>query len=258
MTTTGRAADALRLVSGFGGPLTAEFEVGFIGSDGAEVRSSLVDSAFVRFEHVKPVRQFPSYKRQRHFPGLWWSSTVGGHVGYESWLERDQLMLLDFDPAVAGISSQPFWLSWSTDDGRTRSHAPDYFARLADGTGLVVDCRPAERIKPRDAAAFAATGRACELVSWQYRLVGTPDPVRVANVRWLAGYRHPRHDLADTVVALRAVFVETAPLLAGAENVGDPIAVLPVLFHLLWRHELVADLNTALHEATSVTTVGAR
>jgi hypothetical protein len=27
-------------------------------------------------------------------------------VGYESWLERDQLMLLDFDPAVVGIASQ--------------------------------------------------------------------------------------------------------------------------------------------------------
>ena len=39
----------------------------------------------------------------------------------------------------------------------------------------------------------------------------------------------------------------------GAEAVGDPIAVLPVLFHLLWRHELVADLSVPLHAATPVT-----
>jgi hypothetical protein len=32
--------------------------------------------------------------------GLWWSATTGGHVGFESWLERDQVMALDFDAAV--------------------------------------------------------------------------------------------------------------------------------------------------------------
>lgn len=30
------------------------------------------------------------------------------HVDFESWCERDNLMLLDFDPNVAGFSSQPF------------------------------------------------------------------------------------------------------------------------------------------------------
>ena len=45
-----------------------------------------------------PVRRFASYRGQRHLPGLWWSATVGRHVGYESWLERDHVMALDFDP----------------------------------------------------------------------------------------------------------------------------------------------------------------
>ncbi|WP_084556539.1 TnsA-like heteromeric transposase endonuclease subunit [Couchioplanes caeruleus] len=90
--------------------------------------------------------------------------------------------------------------------------APDYFARLVDGRGLVVDCRPADRIKPRDAAAFAATHTACELVGWEYRLVDAPEPVLVRNVRWLAGYRHPRYRMPQTVTALREVFAEPAPL----------------------------------------------
>ena len=74
------------------------------------------------------------YMRQRYSPGLWWSSTTGGHVGYESWLERDHLMLLDFDPAVVRIASQPSWLFWDDEaSGRRRSHPRDYFAWLADG-----------------------------------------------------------------------------------------------------------------------------
>ena len=245
----------LHAVPGSGGPLTAEFEVSAIGSDGAETRATLFDSAEARFDLGKPVRSFSSRKRQRHFPGLWWSSTTRRHVGYESWLERDHLMLLDFEPSVVGIASQPFWLFWD-EEGRRRSHAPDYFARLVDGRAMVVDCRPADRIKPRDAAAFAATQRACELVGWEYRLVSEPDPVLRTNVRWLAGYRHPRYRVPGVSEALREAFLDTAPLMAGAEETGDPIAVLPVLFHLLWCGELTAGLSTVLHEATPVTSIG--
>jgi hypothetical protein len=245
----------LRAVPGSGAPLTAEFEVGYVAIDRTEARATLIDSAAVRFELGKPVRSFSHRKRQRHFPGLWWSSTTRGHVGYESWLERDHLMLLDFEPSVVGIASQPFWLFWD-EEGRRRSHAPDYFARLGDGRAMVIDCRPADRIKPRDAAAFAATERACELVGWEYRLVSEPDPVLRTNVRWLAGYRHPRYRVPGVSEALREVFLDTAPLMAGAEEAGDPIAVLPVLFHLLWCGELTAGLSTVLHEATPVTSVG--
>lgn len=50
-------------------------------------------------EVAAPVRRFTSYKGQKHLSGDWWSATDGRLVGYESWLERDHLMLLDFDPA---------------------------------------------------------------------------------------------------------------------------------------------------------------
>jgi len=38
----------------------------------------------------------------------------------------------------------------------------------------------------------------------------------------------------------------------GAAEAGDPIAVLPVLFHLLWRHILTADLAARLTGGTVV------
>ena len=51
---------------------------------------------------------------------------------------------------------------------------------------------------------------------------------------------------------LQRVFAAPAPLMAGAEAAGDPVAVLPVLFHLLWRHELAADLSVPLGPFTLV------
>ena len=248
-----RALAAGRADEDAASPVPGSFEVGYVAEDGSARRVALTDAWAVRFEATAPVRRFYSRKAQRHLPGRWWSATDGVHVGYESWLERDHLIAMDFDQAVVGIASQPFWLFWVA-DGKVRSHAPDYFARRVDGSAVVVDCRPVERRPPRDVAAFEATRRACGLLGWEFRLVGAPDTVMTANLRWLAGYRHPRHDIPALSAALRAAFAAPAPLITGAHRVGDPIGVLPVLFHLLWRHDLQADLSVPLHPWATVTT----
>jgi hypothetical protein len=177
---------------------------------------------------------------------------MGAHVGYESWLERDHVMLLDFNPEVVAIAAQPFWLHWRDGSGRSRRHAPDLFARMADGSGVVIDVRPDDRIEPRDAEAFEAAGRACQLAGWRFVRAGVPDLVRTANVGWLARYRHQRCGSADVGRLLVKVFAEPTPLMAGAAAAGDPLAVLPVLFHLLWRGVLAADLAVRLTAETLV------
>jgi hypothetical protein len=193
---------------------------------------------------LTPVRNFRWSKTQRHWPGWWWSSTSGRHVGYESWLERDHAMLLDFDPEVAGFASQPFWLRWRGIE-RDRRHAPDFFARLVDGTGVVIDVRDDDRIELADADAFDAMAVACDGVGWEFRRVGTPDPVLVANVRWLSRYRHPRNGIRREIVEmLLAVFARPVPLFEGTAEVGDRLVVLPVLYHLMWRRVLAADLTS--------------
>src|SRR5262249_30563374 len=136
------------------------------------------------------------------------------------------------------------------------SHAPDYFARRADGSAVGVDCRPAERRKPADVAKVEATARACALAGGEYELRGATDPVVAADLRWLAGYRHPRHRVAGTAGALLEAFAVPAPLMCGAGAAGDPVATLPVLFHLLWRGELAADLSVRLGEHTLVSAAG--
>jgi hypothetical protein len=44
------------------------------------------------------------------------------------------LIWLDWDRAVTGIASQPFWLSWTGPDGKDVAHAPDFFPSRADGS----------------------------------------------------------------------------------------------------------------------------
>jgi hypothetical protein len=225
---------------------TADVEVEFIDADGTPRREPLSGCWNVAFERAAPVRGFASFRGQRNRPGLWWFATTGEHVGHESWLERDRLMALDADPEVAGVAAQPMWLRWTAESGRLVRHAPDYFARRADGTGVVIDVRPDQRIGDQDAVVFAATARLCAQVGWEYQRVGELGAVRAANLRWLAGYRHPRFAQPELAARLGEVFAGGGPLLGGAAAAGDPVAVLPVLFGMLWRGELAAELERDL------------
>jgi hypothetical protein len=251
MPIAGAAAEGVQ-------PAVSGFELEFVDAAGVGRRAVLVACAGVRFEDGLPVRQFRWSRGLGYFPGWWWAATTGRHVGYESWLERDHLRALDFDSEIVGMASQPFWLCWTGERGRRR-HAPDYFARRADGAGVVIDVRADDQIEPRDAEVFAVTAEACARVGWEFRRVGEIDPVLGGNVRWLARYRHPRcAGPAEIGGRLRQAFAGAAPLLAGAAEAGDPLATLPALFHMMWRQELVADVARArLGPATLVQTSGA-
>jgi hypothetical protein len=100
-------------------------EVVFVGATGDRCRGSLMSCWDMPFERARPVRALASPRGRASFAGLWWSATTGRHVGYESWVERDVAMMLDFDRRVTGFSSQPFWLCWPG-ERRSRRHAPDF------------------------------------------------------------------------------------------------------------------------------------
>jgi hypothetical protein len=233
-------------------------EVEFVGADGVVRREPLTGCWSVAFERSAPVRGFASFRGQRNRPGLWWFAATGEHVGHESWLERDRLMALDADPDVVAVAAQPMWLCWAAESGRPVRHAPDYFARRADGTGALIDVRADQRIGEQDAAVFAATARWCAQVGWDYQRVGELAPVHAANLRWLSGYRHPRFAQPGLVARLGEVFAEPGPLLGGAAAAGDPVAVLPVLFGMLWRGELAADVEHDLLGPVTLVHSGAR
>ncbi|MET9965057.1 TnsA-like heteromeric transposase endonuclease subunit [Streptomyces sp. NPDC006356] len=104
-------------------------------------------------------------------------------------------------------------------------------------------------VEPGDAVKFEVTAAACGRVGWGFERVGVLDPVLAANLRWLSGYRHPR-------VRWQRSCGRHSPrprgLLAGVGAVGDPIAVLPVLFHLLWCRDLAVDLEAGLLSAATL------
>jgi len=144
-----------------------------VPAGGGRAAVRLPEAGAVPFELSGPARRIPGYRGQRNLPGWWWSSSTRGHVVYESWLERHNLMEFDRLPQVVGISGQPFAVSW-TGDLRRERHIPDLFVRFADGGGVVVDCRPVARADENFYRVAAISRAICEEVGWEYRLAAHP------------------------------------------------------------------------------------
>ncbi|MBZ6211573.1 TnsA-like heteromeric transposase endonuclease subunit [Streptomyces olivaceus] len=246
------------------GETTADLPVGigdrlearFVDQAGTEQRTLWLEAARgVCLEECVPVRRFPVRHGKRMAPGWWWSATNGRLVHYGSGVMRTQVMLLDWDPTVVAIACRPVELAWSERDGGWVRHSPHLMARLADGRGLLADCAGHGDISPRLSCRAAVMEAAAAAAGWQYRVLRPPDPVLAANLRWLAGYRHPRYKGGELARRAAEAFRRPRPLIEGVHELGDPIQVFPVVFHALWHGDLSAPLGVPLHERVTVTAV---
>ncbi|BFV54901.1 hypothetical protein KCMC57_up00050 [Kitasatospora sp. CMC57] len=138
------------------------------------------------------------------------------HYGFGAM--RTQVMLLDHDPQVVALACSPVELAWLGEDGIVAVHAPRLMARLRDGSDLLVDCAGSEGVPARLVDHAAAMAAAARTVGWDYRITRPPDPVLAAHVRWLSGYRHPRHG-GSTAMARVAGLADAG---ARSEHLADP------------------------------------
>jgi hypothetical protein len=228
----------------------AAIEAVFATAAGQVTQLPWDQAAAVQFENLAPVSAFPVVPGRRWGPGWWWSATTGRHVVHGSAAMRTQLMVLDRDPDVTGLAARPVRLLWRDTDERVRSWVPQLFARYADGTGLFADC-PSSPSAGGDRAqrARVVLEAACARLGWSYRRLESPPAVVAANLRWLAGYRHPRNQGPPGLrAALTEAFAGPRPLADGAAAVGDPLQVLPAVYHALWSGWLAARLDEPLSE----------
>jgi hypothetical protein len=200
-----------------------------------------------------PWRTFRWYFGQRHYSGSYWSATERDHVIYESRLELANLILADFDPTVHHIVAQPFQLTANV-DGEERRHILDYLWGSDEGP-VVVDVVRAERMtNPRIVRLCAWTKEIVESLGWSYLVLNEPAAVRIANVRFLAGYRREwlvNQDLLADLLCRRADLVGRS--IGEAEELieGHPRAfVRPALLSMLWRHEFEVNLDVPFERST--------
>jgi len=186
---------------------------------------------------------------------------AGGTAGFESSLERDLLIVLDFDPKVLRVQEQPFTLT-HIHNAKVRRYTPDVLAEFDrdEIPTVVYEVKPIEvlrddwrELRPR----FRAAVTYCRQREWQFKIV-TERHIRtpyLQNAKFLRRYR-----------ALAPLYVRQAQLRYTASALGPttPQALLvaaywpeeeralaiPALWQMVARGDFDIDLNQPLSMRT--------
>ncbi|HNV41719.1 MAG TPA: TnsA-like heteromeric transposase endonuclease subunit [Ornithinibacter sp.] len=219
-------------------------EFRYTSRTGEDVVTTIEAAPGADVAHGQPVRRFGSYARMGHYPGWWWSATMGDLVGYESLLERDRLMLADFERDVVAVASQPFGLS-GRDGDVLRRHVPDYLLLRRDGSVEVIDVKPTHLVdKPEVADVLRWTGQVLAERGWRYSVWSGADALRLTNIRFLAQGRRAHLVDAEAVRHLQAhgaVGRSVGEVLRAASRSNDftshslRAGMTYLLWHQLWQ-----------------------
>ena len=182
----------------------------------------------------------------------------GTMASFESSLERDWLIVLDFDPAVRSIKEQPFTIDYAI-NGKKRRYTPDVMAQHAqEGCvhTIVYEIKPREILRSKwnfYRPRFKAAVHFCKERGWRFKIV-TETEIRtayLANAKFLRRYRNlPEQKLVCeqllyTFKALGATTPQT--LLAAAYwSKEDQMKAIPMLWKMVTDGRVYAFLHEPL------------
>lgn len=233
----------------------SEVAVRYRAADGAFVDTTLHRLPMEEVISGRPVREFRCWRGRQHYSGWYWSATMGAHVVYESRLELARILLADRERDVVSIAAQPFLLE-GLDDGLLRRHVPDLLLEHSDGGLTVVDVKSAARVgNPKVIAQFDWARRICERHGLGFEVWSGCEPVLLANLRFLAGYRRAAMIATELVPAVMDAVLEEVTIAELERRLARSIPgclARPVILHLLWRSWLSADLSLMLGGDTAI------
>lgn len=207
-----------------------------------------------------PVRKIP--KNHLVVTGSFASRKNDQMDGFESLLEKEYMLLLDFDEHVERFEVQPVTIPVS---GIPKGYTPDvlvYF-RSDPNAGdirkpLLTEIKHTDDLK-RNAEKYAPKFAAAEQYAlennWEFR-VKTQNDIRIprlANIKFLREYRNIEPCTEDIVRLIHLIknLGGTATPAALLEqlvvNEDDQLHWLPVIWHSIVKRELIADLDKPLN-----------
>lgn len=210
-----------------------------------------------------PVRKIP--KNHLVVTGSFASRKNAQMDGFESLLEKEYMLLLDFDEHVERFEVQPVTILVP---GIPKGYTPDvlvYF-RPDPNSGetrklLLTEIKHTDDLK-RNAEKYAPKFAAAEQYAlennWEFR-VTTQNDIRIprlANIKFLREYRNIEPSAEDTARLIRlaknlgGTATPAALLEQLVVNVDDQLHWLPVIWHSILTRELIADLDKPLDHET--------
>jgi len=204
-----------------------------------------------------PVRKIP--KNYRNITGVAPHSKAEGEAGYESSLERDFLILLEFNPNVTRFEVQPVMIQWVDESGKPRRYTPDVFVQYHHSNRCPILYEVKYRsdlkknwdtLRPK----FKAAIHYAKERDWRFKLVTEVEiqSVFLNNAKFLLPFirRGPQQEehmdiLADTLESLK---VSTPEQLIKTifRNEWHQAELMPTLWYLIGTRQIDVELSQPL------------
>ena len=210
-----------------------------------------------------PVRKTP--KNYRNVTGIAAHSKSKGQAMFESTLERDFLMLLEFDKTVDSFEVQPIKLEWLNESEKLRSYTPDVLVYYKKGkqppTLFEVKYRSDieknwQVLKPK----FKAAIRFCKENNWKFKLI-TEVEIRttyLSSVKFLLPFLHQGAANENDMMILDDKLVElkvSTPKELIASIYSDEwnqASLLPTLWYLIASKQIQIDLTSKMTMSSKI------
>lgn len=206
-----------------------------------------------------PVRKIP--KNHLCVTGSFASRKNGLMGTFESLLEKEYMLLLDFDVDVEGFEEQPVTIPMP---GVPRGYTPDVLVhfRADPVTGrvrapLLTEIKHSDDLK-KNAEKYAPKFTAAELYAaergWQFGLTTEKEirTVRLANLKFLREYRNIAPCMESCIQVLRLVNeMDGAASLHGllkhlSVNDEEQLHWLPIIWNLVLMRRLIINLDVVI------------
>lgn len=210
-----------------------------------------------------PVRKIP--KTYRSITGRFPSVVNCRCIHYESAVERDFFLSLEFDPTVLSYEEQPIRIT-GIDNGKSISYTPDCLVKFKDGKpSRLVEIKYLEELREKEhefAARFKLGRDHCEKSGMEFHII---DDIQIRqapldNYRLLYRFAKPPQNLAANKPKVLAVLSDSGPIeLAGLLKLFSPDRVVqaaftPIIWHLLFTREILTDLSSPLSNQSIIRT----
>ncbi|MRR50212.1 MAG: heteromeric transposase endonuclease subunit TnsA [Rhodocyclaceae bacterium] len=213
-----------------------------------------------------PVRKIP--KNYLHVTGSFASRKNGCSIPFESILEKDYLILLEFDPLVSGFEGQPVKVPVPGQKGSARHYVPDVLVSRVprpDGSKepppLLVEVKHTSELSKKGekfAPKFAAAKAYAAERDWEFLVVTEKDirSTRLQNLKFLREYLEiePIPELLDRILEsftdLRSGASVESVLEALCPTENDRLIMLPMIWHLVITGQLQIDMEIPVSNST--------
>lgn len=205
-----------------------------------------------------PVRKI--LKNYRSVTGRFYSLKNGRAIAFESTLERDFFLSLEFDDSVDVYEEQPVTINEER-EGRTARYTPDCLAHHIDGSETLYEVKYVADLE-KDAAElaprFAMARRYVSGRNMEFRVVTELDirGTRLENQKFIYGFSSPpknfdsfRYEITDSLE--KPLPFESLLSRLSSERSRQAVYI-PIIWHLVFTGELTIDFEVPINNKTII------